>query len=350
MIFWLFSCTTSTEPAEVGKKNLTIFRAENDDLIETVFSALDFHNMRPDTVLYHPNQKELIEEFPKGTQFTLISTSRPTLSSLPKHSKSILILTTDESTEIQKTSLRKDSYISWESETTDWIQFFSSAKEKITPLTPKQTFALTDVPEPSGLAIHPKTKSLWTVSDETGMVIDLGIDAQKPTSPHAHNAFQITDFEENDLEGIAFIDNKLCVVVESQRKLLCYDDKFQKVSDQKIEGPYSPEKDNKGPEGLSKDGIIINEGFPTAVANTGRIVSIGTDISGIAKDGENYWFLSQTDGTISLVNSKYQTKKIYGFPDDGLEGIVVFENSIFVVSDANETLYHLNKPEYNSEK
>ena len=176
------------------------------------------------------------------------------------------------------------------------------------------------------------------------MIIDLGIDARNPDKPHAHNAFQITEFEDNDLEGIAFIEDKTCVVVESQRKLLCYDDSFKKVSDQKIEGPYSPEKDNKGPEGLSDDGIIINEGFPTAIANTGRILSIGTDISGIAQDGSQYWILSQTDGTITLIDSKYKTLQVYGFQDDGLEGIASYQSSLFVISDPNEVLYEIKKP------
>ena len=34
-------------------------------------------------------------------------------------------------------------------------------------------------------------------------------------------------------------------------------------------------KDNKGPEGLSSDGLILNEGYPTAIANTGRMLTIG---------------------------------------------------------------------------
>ena len=348
MIFWLLSCSSPTEKVISSSKYLTLYRASNDDLIETVLSALRFHQMLPDTVIYHPKQQEFVDEIKRYiTNCNIIPTRNLSLSSIPETAQSVLILTnTKEISELQtslQVQLEIDSYITWES-TKSWGLFHTDVKTRITPLQPKKRFSLTNVPEPSGLAIHPKTSSLWTVSDETGMIIDLGIDARSPDIPHAHNAFQVTEFEDNDLEGIAFIKDKTCVVVESQRRLLCYDDSFQKVSDQKIEGPYTPEKDNKGPEGLSDDGIILNEGFPTAIANTGRILSVGTDISGIAKDGDQYWILSQTDGTITLVDSKYKTQKVYGFPDDGLEGIAVQNSSLFVISDPNEVLYEIKKP------
>ena len=347
MIFWYLSCSTPTETAPIAptQKYLTLYRASDDDIFETVLSALSFHQMRPDTVIYHPAQKELVDDLKKELKgCVLIPQKDLSPSGISSKSKSVLILTnTEENPAFQNTTLELDGYISWESNQ-DWHQFYTNAQTRITPLTAKKKISLTDVPEPSGLAIHPKTHSLWTVSDETGMIIDLGIDARKPDTPHAHNAFQITEYEDNDLEGIAFIDDKTCVVVESQRRLLCYDTAFQKVSDQKIEGPYTPQKDNKGPEGLSNDGLILNEGYPTAIANTGTILSIGTDVSGIAKDGDQYWILSQTDGTITLVDSDFKTKQVYGFPDDGLEGVAVHESSIFVISDPNEILYEIIKP------
>ena len=347
MLFWYLSCSMTTEtPINTPKqKYLTLYRASSDDLFETVLSALNFHQMRPDTVIYHPEQQELVDDLKNELMgCELIPQRERSISIIPKNAQSVLMLTnTKDNAEFQNTTLELNAYISWESKQ-DWNKFYTDAKARIIPLNAKKTIPLIDVPEPSGLSIHPKTHSLWTVSDETGMVIDLGIDARKPDTPHAHNAFQITEYEDNDLEGIAFIDNKTCVVVESQRRFLCYDETFQKVSDQKIEGPYTPQKDNKGPEGLSSDGLILNEGYPTAIANTGRILTIGTDVSGIAKDGTQYWILSQTDGTITLVDSAFTTKQVYGFPDDGLEGVAVHGSSIFVVSDPNEVLYEIIKP------
>ena len=146
------------------------------------------------------------------------------------------------------------------------------------------------------------------------------------------------------MEGIAFVNGEICIIVESERRILCFDEKYQKISDRKIEGPYHPMKDNKGPEGISDDGMIVNEGYPTAISNTGRVLSIGTDVSGIAKDQDHYWILSQTDGTITTVNSNFEPIQVFAFPDDGLEGIAVFEKSLFVISDSNETLYEIQKP------
>ena len=347
LFFLIFSCTSS-EPQQHGPKYLTIYRGGRDDMVENIASALLFHRMAPELVLYDPAQEENANELKKALRdrCTLsVLRGPPALSSLPEDTKSVLFLT--DTTKIRGMTiqaLEPNSYISFESGAEDWNDFFSSSKERITPLIPQKTIKLAAIEEPSGLAIHPQTKSLWTVSDETGDVFDLGIDAQKPGIPHAHRAFQITEFEENDLEGIAFIDNNICVVVESQRRLLCYDKAYTKISDQKIEGPHDPQKDNKGPEGISNDGLIINEGFPTAISNTGRILTVGTDISGIEKDGERYWILSQSDATITVLSSRFKTQRVFNFPDEGLEGIAIHDGSIFVISDPNETIYMMQKP------
>lgn len=346
IIFLLSSC--SSPPQVQGPKHLTIFRGQQDDIIENVASALMFHHMEPELIVYHPVQKELAVELKKELldRCTILEKSAHfSISSLPDDTQSVLLLT--NSSHVHKGSkiqLQPNSYVSFSSMTKEWDTFFSQAKERITPLIPNKTYALESVLEPSGLAIHPKTHHLWTVSDETGAVFDLGIDARKPEIPHAHLAFQITEFEENDLEGIAFVDSNICIVVESQRRLLCFDDAYTKISDQKIEGPYNPNKPNKGPEGISNDGIIINEGFPTAISNTGRILSIGTDISGIEKDGSHYWILSQSDATITRLSANFAVQRVYNFPDEGLEGIAIEQNSLFVISDPNETLYEIPKP------
>jgi hypothetical protein len=338
-----------TKDTEEYSRQLIIIRSGPDDIVENIAHALSYKKIIPEKILFIPGTDDFAHELQK--QYTsppkMEQTSTPySLDLLPSHARTVVLIISTPQLQMQNIPpLNPGNYVVFESKSKQWTDFFEQHTERISPLLELSRFSLPTIQEPSGLAIHPKSNHLWTVSDETGGIFDLGIDARAPEEAHSHLAFQITDFEENDLEGIAFIDGNACILVESQRRMLCYDQSWTQVSNQRIEGPYTPQKDNKGPEGLSNDGIILNEGFPTAISNTGRILRLGTDVSGIAKDGEFYWILSQTDATISLLNSEFILLHTYSFPDEGLEGIVVHGSEMFLVSDPNSMLYHVRTPQ-----
>ena len=350
--FSILSCSFfSSPPKETIDPNapyhFILLSIGDEDIVENIASALSYKNMAPEIILYDKPAKEyasnLQKQLPKA-QLKLWNTNLSPIQSFSISNHNIAMVSVAPQQLIpQSPQLEDGSYIAWQS-SQSWPLFFENSKEIISPLHEKAVFALEDVPEPSGLAIHPKTKNLWTVSDETGQIFDLGIQANDPQAPHSHEAFRIQQYEENDLEGIAFINGSLCVIVESERRLICYDESFTEVSNQRVEGPYDPKEDNKGPEGLSDDGIILNEGYPTAIANTGHILHVGSDVSGIEKTDTHYWILSQSDGTITKLDLNFKPIHTYNFPDAGLEGISIYENSIFLISDPVEVLYQVELP------
>lgn len=354
-MFWFsfLSCSffpPQTEETSSSKSphQLILLSMGSNDITETIASALTYKNIHPETIFYDAKSvdfaQELHTQMPNATMELLQSSLSP-LATLPESKKTILIVSSEpQNLFAQSPSLQNGSYIVWTS-MKDWNQFFESSLELISPLQEIQRFELKDVPEPSGLAIHPKTNNLWTVSDETGQVFDLGIQARDPKEPHSHEAFRIEKYEENDLEGIAFINGSTCVLVESERRLICYDEAYTEVSNQKIEGPYDPKKENKGPEGISDDGIILNEGSPTAIANTGRVLKVGSDVSGIEKTETHYWILSQSDGTITKLDHNFVAIHTYNFPDVGLEGISIWEKNLFLISDPGSILYQASLPQ-----
>ena len=374
MIFFLLACGSSNKESEpkaqkptiaqkssksangnAKQKTLILLREADDDIAEGIANALNYHKLQPD-IIYAPTSdsdfaETLKEELKRKQKIKVYKDAPPSLDSLTdgEHSIAIIYSQSPSMNGIQNlpSGISAGNYLVVQAQTSTWSGFASSVQSNpIVPLPIQKTITLEKIEEPSGLAIHPKTNHLWSVSDESGDIVDLGINVSQPTKANEKVQYSVQKYDENDLEGIAFLgpNKDTCVVVESARRLLCFDSNWAVTKEQKVEGPYNPKKDNKGPEGLSSDGLILNEGYPTAISNTGKVLNIGTDISGIEKDGTHYWILSQKDATLTQLTSAFEPIQTYNIPDPSLEGIVVHQNNIFVVSDEREVVHIITKP------
>ncbi len=206
-----------------------------------------------------------------------------------------------------------------------------------------------DVSEPSGLAINNSDTILYTVSDNTNKIYKLSTTG---------NITQTFNYVGNDLEGLStFTGNKLILAEERTKEIVEFDISSGSFIKHKIN--YENNELNNGLEGVSynsNDGtiFILNEKDPGLLmrlrANFTIIstyeLSFASDYSGIFHDStlNNLWIVSDQNKTINKCTLQGELIESYSTSITKLEGIVVTNDRIYVVSDAEEKLYIFKKP------
>jgi len=200
--------------------------------------------------------------------------------------------------------------------------------------------------EPSGLTA--KDNHLYIVSDYNGMIYKTTLSGkivdkiQTPTT---------------DNEGVCFNkDGNLVVVNETKRKLVEVDSKGEEKAKFKVKGKQKHK--NSGLEGIcfdasQNDYIVVNEKSPKhllRLSSKGKIkeeisLKFSEDLSGICFDenSSSLWIVSDESQLLMNVSLEGKLLKKYKIPVFKAEGVTIVNNSIYIVSDAENKLYVFNK-------
>ena len=206
-----------------------------------------------------------------------------------------------------------------------------------------------NVSEASGLAINIAGSNLYTVSDNTGNIYELATDGTV-LKEYIYNG--------DDVEGISMVsNNKVLLVEERTKEVVEYD--LSKKNYKKHKVIYSNNDSNSGLEGIAfnlndNTTFILNEKNPGLLMRLRTDFSIiesysldfASDYSGIFYDKELniLWILSEQSKTINKCSLKGVLIKSYAIDVIKAEGIAVTNNTIYIVSDSNSTLYKFKKP------
>ncbi|NOR26976.1 MAG: hypothetical protein GQ540_00435 [Lutibacter sp.] len=206
-----------------------------------------------------------------------------------------------------------------------------------------------NVSEASGLTINAAGSTLYTVSDNTSNIYELAIDGTV-IKEYVYNG--------NDVEGISMVsNNKMLLVEERTKEIVEYDLSSKTYNKHTI--IYSNNDSNSGLEGIAinlndNSIFILNEKDPGLLMRLRSDFSIiesynlnfASDYSGIFydKDLNILWILSDERKTINKCSLKGVLIKSYSINVNKAEGIAVTNNTIYIVSDSNSTLYKFNKP------
>ena len=206
-----------------------------------------------------------------------------------------------------------------------------------------------NVSEASGLAINASGSTLYTVSDNTSNIYELALNG---------TILKEYIYDGNDVEGISAISNNKVLLVEERTKEVVEYDLSSKIS-KKNKIIYSNNDSNSGLEGIAINLIdntifIINEKNPGVLMRLRSDFSIiesyeldfASDYSGIFHDRELniLWILSDESKTINKCSLQGVLIKSYKIDVIKAEGIAVTNNTIYIVSDSNSTLYEFKKP------
>ncbi len=228
-----------------------------------------------------------------------------------------------------------------------------SDNEEITPVDDQLELLVKykiDVPEPSGLAIDQSGSALYTVSDNTNKVYKISAQGE---------VIRTFGYSGNDLEGVSlYKDDKLLLAEERLKQIVVFDMLSGSVQKHRID--YQNNEDNSGIEGVSynsHDGstFILNEKNPGLMIRLSSDFSIvksydlsfASDYSGIFYDNgkKELWIVSDQKKTINQCTLNGKLIKSYSVNIDKVEGIVLTNNKIFVVSDADAYLYVYKRPQ-----
>lgn len=204
--------------------------------------------------------------------------------------------------------------------------------------------------EPSGLAINSAGNLLYTVSDHTNKVYKLSM-----TGSLLHTY----DFTGNDLEGVCnYIDGKLLLAQERTKTVVEFTIATNAHTDHIID--YDSNDSNSGIEGITynpttQNIYILNEKDP------GKLIVLDTnfsiiesynlqfadDYSGVFYDATDnlLWIISDQSQSINKCSLTGELIESFKIGVTKPEGIVVANNRIYIVSDAEEALYIYAKPE-----
>jgi len=210
-----------------------------------------------------------------------------------------------------------------------------------------QTIKL-NITEPSGITAF--NNNLYIVSDKNGAFykVSLGGEILKKFN---------TKF--NDLEGITIQESShnFWLVEESERKLVKLDSLGNYIQKFKIKGKQH--SNNNGLEGVcfveSENALyVINENSPKQVLQLnlkGEIINkfkldFSKDISGICFDkrSNSFWIVSDESKSVYNISKKGALIKSYKIPVNKAEGIVIYNNKMYVVSDSENNLYIFKTP------
>jgi uncharacterized protein YjiK len=206
-----------------------------------------------------------------------------------------------------------------------------------------------NVSEASGLTINAVGSTLYTVSDNTNNIYELATNGTV-LKEYVYNG--------NDVEGISMVStNKVLLVEERTKEIVEYD--LNTKNHKKHTIIYSNNDSNSGLEGIAfnlNDNtiFILNEKNPGLLMRLRSDFSIiesyaldfASDYSGIFHDKELniLWILSDQSKTINKCSLQGALIKSYSINVIKAEGIAVTNNTIYIVSDSNSTLYKFNKP------
>ena len=199
------------------------------------------------------------------------------------------------------------------------------------------------IAEPSGITAY--KKHLYIVSDQNGAVY-------KTTLTGEIVGKIKTNYK--DLEGITIVPSskKIAIVNEDKRSLIYLSLKGQFLNKHKIKGKQ--EESNSGLEGICFDSSIkrlfaVNEKAPKQLLELnlkGEIknkypLNFANDVSGICYDKINdcLWIISDESKAIYRISKKGKPLKKYKIGILKGEGIAIYKNHIYVVSDYLNTLY-----------
>ncbi len=199
------------------------------------------------------------------------------------------------------------------------------------------------IPEPSGIAIY--NNHLFIVSDKNGTIYKCTLRGATIEKIRSKNS---------DLEGITIdpVSKQLIVVNEAKRTLIYLNFEGTFMKEQRIKG--NQKKSNSGLEGIcydtSKNSMyVLNEKAPKQLLelnSKGEIttktnLNFSNDVSGICydKNTNSFWVVSDESKAIYQISKKGILQKKYKTGIVKGEGIAIYNNKIFVVSDALKKLY-----------
>lgn len=205
------------------------------------------------------------------------------------------------------------------------------------------------ISEPSGITSF--NNNLYIVSDQNGTIYKTSLEGK---------ILQKIKTKFTDLEGITFdkTNRNFWVVEESKRMLISLDSIGNFLQKIKVKGKQQDK--NSGLEGIcfveSKNSfIVINENKPNQLLELnlkGKITNktdfnISNDMSGICFDNKSttFWIVSDESQSIYNTTTKGELIKSYKIPVDKAEGIVIYNDNLYVVSDSQNKLYIFKKPE-----
>ncbi len=204
------------------------------------------------------------------------------------------------------------------------------------------------IKEPSGITTN--NTSLFIVSDKTGSIFEVSFNGE---------LIREIKSKLKDLEGIAFefSTNSFWVVSESSRKLIQLNFSGKVLQKHKIKGEQH--RKNNGLEGVCFEPnntlVCVNEKQPKQLLKLNKAAQItktlklkfGNDISGICYDAvlKCFWVVSDESQKVYQITQQGKKVASYSIAVKKPEGIILYKNRIFIVSDYNEKLYIFKKPE-----
>lgn len=205
-----------------------------------------------------------------------------------------------------------------------------------------------NISEPSGITSF--NNHLYIVSDQNGTIYKTTLEGE---------ILQKMKTNFFDLEGITIdtFTQNFWIVDESKRTLITLDSTGNFLQKIKIKGKQQYK--NSGLEGIcfveSKNSFfVLNEKQPKQLLEInlkGEISNkidfdFSIDISGICFDYKSttLWIVSDESQSIYNTTIKGKLIKSYRIPIDKAEGIVIYNDTLFIVSDQKNKLYIFKKP------
>lgn len=215
-------------------------------------------------------------------------------------------------------------------------------------IQPTAVIKIKNIPEPSDIARSADGK-IYLVSDK-GYLYEVD------------DTFQVVKkfaFRGHDFEGVGVDAQTNTIYVADERPRKIY--QFQPDQDQPIKSITVDSENgggNKGFEGVFFDDenqqfLIVREKNPTAiliVTLTGKKVQEiefpADDLSAITKYDQTVYVLSDEEATLYKLNDQFQTTQQWKLPVNNAEGVTfIDEETIWVVSDAESKIYIFNLKE-----
>jgi len=199
------------------------------------------------------------------------------------------------------------------------------------------------IKEPSGITAF--KNHLYIVSDQTGNIYKTNLKGK---------VLQKIKTNYSDVEGIAINPNKsqFLIVDEAKRTLITLNFDGSFVKKVKIKGKQ--DHHNSGLEGIaynaSKNKIyVLNEKSPKQlleVNKKGEVLNklkldFSKDLSGLCFDEKTntFWIVSDESKHIYNISKKGKLLKKYKIAVEKAEGIAVYKNRIYIVSDSMNKLF-----------
>ena len=198
------------------------------------------------------------------------------------------------------------------------------------------------IPEPSGITAY--KNHLYIVSDKNGTVYKCTLKGETLTR---------TRTKISDLEGITINPNteEIIIINEAKRAIIKLDFEGNILKKTKIKGKQDDK--NHGLEGIAFDSstnrlFALNEKSPKQLLELslkGNLknkfkLNFSKDLSGICYDEKNdkLWVISDESNAIYQISKKGKLQKKFKINTNKGEGIVIYNNLIYIVNDYLKTL------------